>query len=228
VRTRAGPTGRIPEAAVLGRDGLPSPVPVSGPGWMRGLNMAIGSRDISSALASYLERYPEEAALLAEPMRLLSQGGDLVSRRSFPVHVTAGALLVRGAEILLVEHRAYGIVLQPGGHLEPADVALAGAAERELAEETGIDLGTVFRVGETPVYIEYARVPARPDKDEPDHFHLDVGYAFTTADGGVGPIQESEVRGAGWYPLAAAEQLVGRRIGRAVCGVRPDRPARPR
>ena len=44
-------------------------------------------------------------ALLSEPVRMLSQGGDLASRRSFPVHVTAGALLVRGAEILLVEHR---------------------------------------------------------------------------------------------------------------------------
>jgi len=32
------------------------------------------------------------------------------------MHVTAGVLLVRGAEILLVEHRAYGIVLQPGVH----------------------------------------------------------------------------------------------------------------
>ena len=78
--------------------------------------MAISNRDISGALASYLERYPEEAAPLSEPMRLLSQGGDFASRRSFPMHVTAGALLVRGAEILLVEHRAYGIVLQPGGH----------------------------------------------------------------------------------------------------------------
>ena len=73
------------------------------------------------------------------------------------------------------EHRAYGIVLQPGGHLEPADVTLAGAAERELAEETGLD---------------------------PGHFHLDFGYAFTTAGGDVGRIQESEVTGAGWYPLA--------------------------
>jgi hypothetical protein len=31
--------------------------------------------------------------------------------------VTAGALLVRGSEILLVAHRAYGIVLQPGATL---------------------------------------------------------------------------------------------------------------
>jgi hypothetical protein len=85
-------------------------------GWVRGWNMAISDRDISGALASYLERYPEEAALLSEPVRLLSQGGDFASRRSFPMHVTAGVLLVRGAEILLVEHRAYGIVLQPGVH----------------------------------------------------------------------------------------------------------------
>jgi hypothetical protein len=34
------------------------------------------------------------------------------------MHVTAGALLVCGTEILLVGHRAYGIVLQPGGHIE--------------------------------------------------------------------------------------------------------------
>jgi hypothetical protein len=116
--------------AALARDGLPVPAPVSRPGGVWGWHMAISNRDISSALASYLERYPEEAALLSEPMRLLSEGGDFASRRSFPMHVTAGVLLVRGAEILLVEHRAYGIVLQPGGHLEPADVSLAGAAER--------------------------------------------------------------------------------------------------
>jgi hypothetical protein len=47
---------------------------------------------------------------------------------------------------------------------------------------------------------------------------LDVGYSFATADGEVGRIQESEVRGVGWYPLAAAEQLVVRRIARAVSG----------
>jgi hypothetical protein len=45
------------------------------------------------------------------------------------------------------------------------------------------------------VYVEYGRVPARPEKDEPDHFHLDFGYAFATAEGDVGRIQESEVRG---------------------------------
>jgi 8-oxo-dGTP pyrophosphatase MutT (NUDIX family) len=191
--------------------------------------MAISNQDILSALASYLERYPEEAALLSEPLRLLSQGGDFTSRRSFPMHVTAGALLVRGTEILLVEHRAYGIFLQPGGHLEPADATLAGAAERELIEETGIDPRTVSCLSQAPVYVEYGRVRARPEKDEPDHFHLDFGYGFTTADGDVGRIQESEVTGAGWYPLAEAERLVGHRIRRAVIvRRRASRPGRAR
>lgn len=177
--------------------------------------MPISDSDISSALSAYLEYYPDEAALLSEPVQLLSQGRDFASRRNFPMHVTVGALLVRGdAEILLVEHRAYGITLQPGGHLEPTDTTLIGAAVRELAEETGVDPGKVFPASPTPVYIEYGRVPARPEKDEPDHCHLDIGYSFVTAHADVGRIQESEVRGAGWHPLAAAERLVGRRITR--------------
>ncbi|MGP3913028.1 NUDIX hydrolase [Nonomuraea sp. 10N515B] len=132
------------------------------------------------------------------------------------MHVTVGALVVRsGAEILLVEHLAYGIILQPGGHLEPADTALMDAAVRELAEETGIDSGEVFPASPIPVYVEYGRVPARPEKDEPEHYHLDIGYSFVTA-AEVGRIQESEVRGVAWYPLVEAERLVGHRIARAV------------
>jgi 8-oxo-dGTP pyrophosphatase MutT (NUDIX family) len=74
-------------------------------------------------------------------MRLMRQGENFASRRSFPLHVTAGAHLVRdGAEVLLVCHKAYGeLLLQPGGHLEPTDTTLVGAAVRELAEETGVD-----------------------------------------------------------------------------------------
>jgi 8-oxo-dGTP pyrophosphatase MutT (NUDIX family) len=197
---------------------------------MRGPAVAIANSDISRALSAYLECYPDEAALLSEPVRLLSGGGDFASRRNFPMHVTAGALLVRGdAEILLVEHLAYGITLQPGGHLEPTDTTLIGAAVRELAEETGVDPGKVFPALQTPVYIEYGRVPARPEKDEPDHCHLDIGYSFVTADADVGGIQGSEVRGArcgmaparrGRAPCRAPHCASGQRAG-------PDRLTRP-
>lgn len=181
----------------------------------------ITNRDISATLQEYLQRHPKEARALAEPERLLSQGPDCASRQTFPAHTTVGALLVRDGKILLVEHRAYGILLQPGGHLEPGDSTLPGAALRELAEETGIDPGSVSCVSELPVCAEYGQVPARPEKGEPSHWHLDFGYVFTT-DGDIGRIQESEVTNAGWYPLAEAEHLVGWRIGRAA-SVHADR-----
>lgn len=180
--------------------------------------MAISDADIAGAISAYLDRYPTEATYLSEPMNLLQQGGNLASRRTFPMHVTVGALLVRNdAEILLIEHRAYGgILLQPGGHLEPTDTTLIDAAVRELAEETGLDSDMVFPASTIPVYIEYGRVPARPAKDEPEHFHLDIGFSFATVKADIGDIQESEVTGAAWYPLAEAERVVGPRIARAI------------
>lgn len=177
--------------------------------------MSIADSEIAGAVTAYLDRYPEEKTLLAEAVELLARGGDFASRRNFAMHVTVGALLTRGGEdILLVGHRAYGIPLQPGGHVEPTDTTLIGAAVRELAEETGIDPDTVTAVSPAPVYIEFGRVPARPQKDEPEHFHLDLGYAFTTT-GDVGSLQESEVTSAAWYRLDEAERLVGPRVWRA-------------
>ena len=179
-----------------------------------GWPVAISDSEISRVVGAYLERYPDEAEALAEPVRLLPQGQNFAWRRTFPMHVTVGALLVRGDEILLVDHRAYGIILQPGGHLEPEDATLIGAALRELVEESGADRATISPVSQDPVYIEFGPVPARPAKDEPPHFHLDIGFAFTTMDGDVGRIQESEITGAAWYPFPAAESLVGDRIAR--------------
>jgi len=177
--------------------------------------VSITNSEITSVVTAYLDRYSLETMLLAEPIRLLGQGHDAASRRTFPMHVTVGALLIRGGtEVLLVGHRAYGITLQPGGHLEPTDTTLIDAAVRELVEETGIDADAVVAVSESPVYIEYGRVPARPLKDEPEHFHLDLGYGFATVAGDVGCIQESEVTSAAWYPLGEAQRLVGTRIAR--------------
>ena len=159
--------------------------------------MAICDSDIASVLAAYLERYPDEAGPLSDPVRLLSQGENFASRWTFPMHVTVGALLLRNdAEILLVDHRAYEITLRPGGHLEPTDATLIGAALRELTEETGVDPSMLIPASQTSVYIEYGQVPARPTKNEPEHYHLDIGYSFVTAHADVGHIQESEVRDA--------------------------------
>lgn len=183
----------------------------------------ISNQEILQVLETYLGRYPDEAEELAEATQLLSGEADCAWRRTWPMHVTVGALLTRGEEIMLVNHKAYGIVLQPGGHLEDTDLTLSGAALREAAEESGIDPGTVSIVSEIPAYVEYAEVPARPDKNEPVHRHLDFGFSLVTADGEIGPIQESEVNGVAWFPLEQAERVVGHRIGRAVIVPAPQR-----
>ncbi|MEV0003413.1 NUDIX domain-containing protein [Micromonospora sp. NPDC050980] len=179
--------------------------------------MTISNSGILWTLSAYLEFHRHEAAALSAPMQLLTEGADCASRLHFPVHVTVGALLVRGGtEVLLVDHLAYGLLLQPGGHLEPTDATLIDAAVRELVEETGVDPAGIVPTSPLPAYVEYGPVPARPDKGEPEHFHLDIGYAFSTTSADVGSIQESEVRGAAWYPLAEAQRLVGHRVTRAV------------
>lgn len=125
--------------------------------------MSISDSDIAEAMAAYLADHPDEAEALAEPLRLLNEGQNFAWRRTFPMHATAGALLVRGEEILLVDHRAYSMVLQPGGHLEPeTDGSLVEAAVRELVEETGVDPAHIELVSQTPCYIEFGAVPARP------------------------------------------------------------------
>lgn len=94
--------------------------------------------------------------------------------------------------------------------------AAAGGVPREVPEETGVDPTQIHVVSPDPAYIEYGRVPARPEKDEPSHHHLDIGYTFATARAEVGCIQESEATGANWYPVEHAERLVGHRISRAI------------
>ncbi|MFG2918115.1 NUDIX hydrolase [Kitasatospora sp. NPDC048298] len=177
--------------------------------------MAISDATIAQTLSAYLGRFPDEAAALAEPLRLLGVGAGFASRRAFPMHVTVGALLVRGPDVLLIDHLAYGITLQPGGHLEPTDTTLLGAALRELTEETGLDQRLIAPLSPAPVYIEYGLVPARPAKDEPEHYHLDIGYAFSTERAEIGLIQETEVTGAAWYPVDLAVSVVGERVARA-------------
>lgn len=179
--------------------------------------MAIRDDEIRAVVADYLDRHPEEAVLLEEALQQLNAGAGLASRHTLPMHVTVGALVLRKDEVLLVEHLAYGIWLQPSGHLEPTDVSLIDAAVQELTEESGIDSVQIRSASPLPVYVEYGRVPARPEKNEPEHFHLDIGFAFTAAAGTqVGRAQQSEVAGAAWYPLAQTERLVGSRIARAV------------
>lgn len=70
---------------------------------------------------------------------LLSQP-DAMTRECFPEHLTAGALVLtpHADAVLLNHHRKADAWLAFGGHAEPGDRTLAGVAQRETREESGL------------------------------------------------------------------------------------------
>lgn len=110
-------------------------------------------------------------------------------------HLTASVLVLapeRGS-VLLTLHRKLGMWLQTGGHCEPGDLSLAGAALREGGEESGIS-GLSLSGG--PVSLDRHRTPCA--------WHLDVQYAAVAPPGAVEVVSEEslELRWFGYDEVA--------------------------
>jgi 8-oxo-dGTP pyrophosphatase MutT (NUDIX family) len=170
--------------------------------------MTISTDEIRSTLARYLERHPEETDHLRALSLALEAGADLTSRKEFNGgHATCGAVVIdHERRLLLIQHKALGKWLLPGGHLEAEDATLPAAALRELAEETGISWhGTVPPPGHdlTPVDIDLHTIPANPAKGEPEHWHADFRWALWVKDPKV-VLQVEEVDGYAWRPRSQA------------------------
>lgn len=163
--------------------------------------MTITTQHIRHTLTTYLDRHPEDKDSLSTLTEALeTTAGTITSRKESQGHATAGALLLRpDGRLLLVEHKALGKWLFPGGHLEKNDETLMGAALRELAEETGIDPGLVTPVSPIPLHIDVHPIPANPAKDEPEHQHYDFRFVFRT-DTDVTALQTEEVLDHAWRP----------------------------
>lgn len=69
------------------------------------------------------------------------QGGEELLFKGGPVHVTASCVVFDPSrtQVLLAFHRKGRFWVQFGGHLEHADHDIAAAAEREAAEESGLE-----------------------------------------------------------------------------------------
>ncbi|MFI0943609.1 NUDIX hydrolase [Streptomyces sp. NPDC021020] len=176
--------------------------------------MTVTAQHIRDTLTAYLDQYPEDKDALAELATALTASPDTIaSRKEFTGHATAGALLFRpDGHVLLVEHKALGTWLFPGGHLEDGDDTLQGAALRELAEEMGIPTEYVDPVSPIPLHIDVHPIPANLAKGEPAHRHYDFRYLFRTEAADVVSLQAEEVTGFAWRPAhtLGAEALRGR------------------
>ncbi|MGC4947062.1 NUDIX domain-containing protein [Streptomyces sp. DT224] len=171
--------------------------------------MPLTRSDIRTTTEAYLAHHPHEWEALAGLLSLLDGVDDPADRATLPAHITCSAVVIdRRSRVLHIRHRASGgLLLTPGGHTESGDRSLLVAALRELTEETGIPPDAVCLTRQllgSPVDIDVHDIDARPAKGEPAHRHYDFRYVFHLADAEPPAItlQDEEVSGAQWLPLA--------------------------
>jgi 8-oxo-dGTP pyrophosphatase MutT (NUDIX family) len=159
--------------------------------------------DALKVLRSWTGQAPGQELLRARYVRHLEAHDDGVLRGSVPDHLTASTLVLShdGARVLLTLHGKAKRWFQLGGHLEAGDTTLAGAAEREAREESGLPLA----VDPVPVHLDEHVVPfCRPgtgDAARPVH-HLDVRFVAVAAPGAE-PVVSDESLDLRWWDVDA-------------------------
>lgn len=162
--------------------------------------------DALAALTSWTAPDADQEALRARYVAHLAAVPDGVYRSATPDHVTASAIVLdaRGEHALLTLHAKAGLWFQLGGHCEPADATLAGAAYRESVEESGID-PSLLALDVVPVQLSEHPVPfCRPQGavlTRPVH-HLDVRY-LVVAPEATAPAVSEESLDVRWWPVDA-------------------------
>jgi 8-oxo-dGTP pyrophosphatase MutT (NUDIX family) len=160
--------------------------------------------DASRVLRAWTAPTPDQERLRARYVRHLEAHDDGVFRGCVPDHLTASTLVLShdGARVLLTLHAKARRWFQFGGHLEAGDTTLAGAAEREAREESGL---TALTVDPVPVHLDEHEVPfCRPgtgDAARPVH-HLDVRFVAVAAPG-TEPVVSDESLDVRWWALDA-------------------------
>ncbi|MFG3013850.1 NUDIX domain-containing protein [Streptomyces cinerochromogenes] len=166
------------------------------------------SSAIRKTVEAYLGRHSDERDALTGLLAALERPVDVTARTTLPGHVTCSAVVVdRRRRVLHIRHRATGLTLTPGGHVEPEDRTLLAAALREVSEEAGIAPGalclTRHMLG-SPIDIDVHDIDANPSKGEPAHRHYDFRYVFYLADDKPPTItlRDEEVSDAHWLALS--------------------------
>jgi 8-oxo-dGTP pyrophosphatase MutT (NUDIX family) len=127
----------------------------------------------------------------------LAEHPDGVWRACFPAHLTAGALVLSRdrQQVLLNLHRMARRWFHFGGHLEAADVTLAGAALREATEESGL-AGLVVEA--EPLHLSRHRVEFCDPRGPVEH--LDVRF-LALLGGDTEPVVSEESLDVRWWPV---------------------------
>lgn len=157
---------------------------------------------------------PEQERLRLDFLGHLGTYGDGLWRECLPGHITASTAVLdaAGSRVLLTLHRKIKAWLQLGGHCEPRDATLAGAALREAREESGI---ADLRLRPEPVQLDRHRVRCHPDGAT---WHLDVQYVSFAPENARYEVSD-ESDDLRWFPVDAlpepTDDAVRRLVARA-------------
>jgi 8-oxo-dGTP pyrophosphatase MutT (NUDIX family) len=157
--------------------------------------------DATATLSAWRPAEPGQESLREAFLGFLAAREDACARSCVPGHITASALVLDDAaeRVLLTLHPRVGAWLQLGGHCEPSDATLAGAALREATEESGIE---GLRIEPSPVHVDVH--PITCSLGLPTR-HFDVRF-LVHAPPGARPVRSDESDDLRWWPLTALPQ----------------------
>ena len=147
-------------------------------------------KNILETLKKYQEVFPGDPDLpkffefLDSPE---NQGEECVNRKNFNGHITVSALVVKGGKVLLLWHKTFQKLMQPGGHVDSPDNNIFEAIIREVKEETGLDVepDKTFSRGifsEIPISLDKHAINKNEKKQEEAHFHYDMYFYLKLKD----------------------------------------------
>ena len=159
--------------------------------------------DALAVLSGWAAPSPGQAALRARYVDHLRAEPDGMSRGCFPDHVTAGVLVIdeAGEQVLLNLHKKAQRWFHFGGHCEPGDATLAGAALREGLEESGV---SELRFDSEPAQLDEHAVPFCDPRGMVHH--LDVRYVAQAPEGARHAISDESID-VRWWPLHGLPDL---------------------
>ena len=159
------------------------------------------SETLHADALAVLERWsapdPDQEERRRQYVAHLRSRPDGWAKACFPDHLTAGALVLShdGSQVLLNLHRKARQWFAFGGHLEPEDASLSGAALREGTEESGIpDL----KVDPEPVHLSLHEVDFCDARGTVRHF--DVRFLARLGSTSE-PVVSDESLDLRWFPV---------------------------